>query len=165
MSDHKQGLVSRSELHERWFGKSVIEWLKGLFTHVEVDVPIAEHEVTETLQLLLLQEQFQCNYKGVDVEARLDISATASLQMETSFGLTIITTLGVKPDMSQSYLYLRNKGKITTIFNIDALVQAMYSTGDIELFGLQNFNALFGVPGIVTVVSVAPLRLLTRVLF
>ena len=72
--------------------------------------------------------------------------------IDTSFGLTIVANLGLPPDLSQSYLYFKNSGTITALFTIDALVSASYDTGDIELFGLENFGATFSVPGILTVV-------------
>ncbi|KAI3329496.1 hypothetical protein F4824DRAFT_506075 [Ustulina deusta] len=48
-------------------------------------------------------------------------------------------------------MYLRNRGDIDAVFSIDAIVKVSHDTGDKELFGLQNFNALFSVPGIITV--------------
>lgn len=148
--DHKGGLLTRDELHARWFGSDIIDWLQGLFSVAEA-APSVTHSVSETLSVLLLQEQYSCNLGGVDVEAKLDVQADLDLTIDTSSGLTIITTMGVLPDLSQSYLYFRNKGKVEAVFSIDALAQASYDTGDIELFGLQNFNALFSVYGIVTV--------------
>lgn len=148
--DHKSGLLTRDELHARWFGSDIVEWLQGLFGVAEA-APAVTHSVSETLSVLLLQERYSCNLGGVDVEAKLDVQADLDLTIDTSFGLTIITTMGVLPDLSQSYLYFRNKGKVEAVFSIDALAQASYDTGDIELFGLQNFNALFSVYGIVTV--------------
>lgn len=148
--DHKGGLLTREELHARWFGSDILDWLQGLFSVAEA-APSVTHSVSETLSVLLLQEQYSCNLGGVDVEAKLNVQADLDLTIDTSFGLTIITTMGVLPDLSQSYMYFRNKGKVEAVFSIDALAQASYDTGDIELFGLQNFNALFSVYGIVTV--------------
>ncbi|KAH8895714.1 hypothetical protein GQ53DRAFT_853840 [Thozetella sp. PMI_491] len=151
LHEHGKGLVSREELHERWFGSSIVAWFQEIFGVAKVPIPLADHSISETLTVLLLQEKFQCTYSGVNVQANLDIKADASVTIDTSFGLTIITTLGVLPDLSSSYLYFRNRGKVAASFNIDALAQASYTTGDIELFGLQNFGATFSVPGIITV--------------
>ncbi|KAI0543166.1 carbohydrate-binding module family 18 [Xylaria digitata] len=151
--DHKGGLMSRSELHERWFGSDIVDWLKSLFSVAE-GVPLIDHSISQTLTAILLQEQFQCNYGGIDVQANLDVKADINAKIDTQFGLTIITTLttgSVLPDLSQSFMYLRNRGDIDAVFTIDAIVKASYDTGDRELFGPQNFNALFSVPGIITV--------------
>ncbi|KAI0971243.1 carbohydrate-binding module family 18 [Xylaria arbuscula] len=151
--DHKGGLMSRSELHERWFGEDVVAWLKGLFSVAE-GAPLIDHSISQTLTAILLQEQFQCNYGGVNVEANLDVRADLTAKIDTQFGLTIITKLttgSVLPYMSQSFMYLRNRGDVDAVFTVDAIVKTSYDTGDRELFGLQNFNALFSVPGIITV--------------
>ncbi|KAI0865410.1 hypothetical protein F4860DRAFT_307737 [Xylaria cubensis] len=151
--DHKSGLMSRAELHERWFGSDIVSWLKGLFS-VADKAPLIDHSVSQTIKAILLQEQFQCNLNGIDIQANLDVIADLTAKIDTQFGLTIIATLtegSILPDLSQSFMYLRNRGDIDAIFTIDAIVRAAYDTGDIELFGLQNFNALFSVPGIITV--------------
>lgn len=150
MTDHRNGLLSRDELHARWFGSDAIEWLKELFT-VAVEAPSVSHSISETLNVVLLDESYQCTIAGVDTAAKLLVQATTSVQVDTSFGLTIVATLGVPPDLSQSYMYFRNSGEVTALFTIDALVSAQYDTGDVELFGLQNFGATFSIPGILTV--------------
>lgn len=63
----------------------------------------------------------------------------------------MIATLGIKVDLSGSYLWFKNSGTVEALFMIDALVSAQYDTGDVELFGLENFGATFAIPGIVTV--------------
>ncbi|KAK3337685.1 glycosyl hydrolases family 18-domain-containing protein [Cercophora scortea] len=150
IKDHRAGLISRAELHERWFGKTALDWLKGLFT-VTKDIPAVQHSISENINVLLLDERYQCNIKGVDVGAKLQVEAQLNAQVDTSFGLTISATLGTPIDLSGSYLYFRSSGSITALFTIDALVAASYDTGDIELFGLQNFGATFSIPGILTV--------------
>ena len=151
MRDHEAGLITRAELHERWFGSSVVEWLKGLFTVVATP-PAITHSIAEAINIVLLDETYQCNIDGVDVAASLLVEAQMNAVIDTSFGLTIVANLGLPPDLSQSYLYFKNSGTITALFTIDALVSASYDTGDIELFGLENFGATFSVPGILTVV-------------
>ncbi|KAI1079051.1 hypothetical protein F5B20DRAFT_591046 [Whalleya microplaca] len=116
--------------------------------------PLVDHSISQTLTAILLQEQFQCNYGGVDVEANLDVKADITAKIDMQFGLTIITKLttgSVLPDLSQSFMYLRNRGDIDAVFTIDVIVKASYDTGNRELFGLQNFNALFSVPDTITV--------------
>lgn len=55
-------------------------------------------------------------------------------------------------DISQSYLYFRNKGEVSIDFKLDAVATISYQSGDIKLIGLDNFpGATFRVPGVVTV--------------
>jgi chitinase len=150
--DHKSGLISREELHARWFGSDVVDWLKGLL-NIATTAPLIQHSVDETLTVILLDEQYSCDFSGVQVDAKLNVQAQANVQVDTSFGLTIITTLAFPPDLSNSYLYFKNSGSVSALFTIDALASASFTTGDIELFGLENFGATFSVPGILTVVS------------
>ena len=63
--------------------------------------------------------------------------------METSFGLTIITTLKEGLDLSRSYLYFRNGGEVRAKFELDAVASITYSTGDIKLIGLDDFPGTF----------------------
>lgn len=101
--------------------------------------PLIDHSVSQTIKAILLQEQFQCNLNGIDIQANLDVIADLTAKIDTQFGLTIIATLtegSILPDLSQSFMYLRNRGDIDAIFTIDAIVRAAYDTGDIELFGL-----------------------------
>jgi chitinase len=45
----------------------------------------------------------------------------------------------------------RNSGNVKATLNFDAFASMQFSTGRVELFGLQNFGATFSVPGIVTI--------------
>ena len=90
--------------------------------------------------------------KGVNVQANLLAQAKTNVKVSTSFGLTIITKLGTPLDLSQSYLYFKNKGEVSATFTIDAVGRAKFETGDKELLGLQNFpGATFGIPKLLTV--------------
>ena len=145
------GGLDRSELHKRWFGSDLVDWLKGLVNGI-TGAPLISHSIDEDLTVVLLREQFgPCNIKGAQVEAGLNVKCNVHAQVDTNFGLTIISTLTFPPDLSNSYLYFRNEGEITAKFTLDAIATASFSTGDIELFGLENFGATFSVPGILTV--------------
>lgn len=70
--------------------------------------------------------------------------------------LTILTfTLqGHLNDLSsfeQSHILFRNKGSIQAGLHMEAQATVRFSTGSIELFGMQNFGGAFNVPGIVTI--------------
>lgn len=86
------------------------------------------------------------------MEANLLVQAKTNVKVSTSFGLTIITKLGTPLDLSQSYLYFKNKGEVSATFTLDAVGRAVFETGDKELLGLQNFpGATFGIPKLLTV--------------
>lgn len=147
---HFGGLTTR-ELHERWFGSDVVSWLKGLFNG---DIkPEFTHNIDTTFTAKLIEEKWgPCKVSGVDVEANLLVQALANVKVATSFGITIITKLSLPLDLSQSYLHFKNKGDVSAVFSLDAVGKAVFGTGDIELFGLQNFpGATFSIPKLVTV--------------
>ena len=84
----------------------------------------------------------------IQAQANIRAEVQAHVQADTSFGITIITTLGPKLDLSNSYLYFRNKGSVTAKFSLDAVASLTYSTGDIKIIGLDDFpGATFRVPG------------------
>ncbi|KAL9030617.1 MAG: hypothetical protein Q9196_001284 [Gyalolechia fulgens] len=147
------GGLSHAELHKRWFGSDAIAWLKGLFNgNIK---PEFTHNVDTTFTAKLIDETWgPCPVGGADVEAKLLAQALASVSVGTSFGFTLITTLDLTKglDLSQSYLYFKNKGDVSATFTLDAVGKAKFSTGDIELFGLENFpGATFGIPKLLTV--------------
>ena len=143
--------MSHEELHKRWFGKDVIDWVKGLFN--AGIKPEFTHDIDTTFTAILVKEQWgPCKVKGADVQANLLAQAKTNVKVSTSFGLTIITKLGTPLDLSQSYLYFKNKGEVSATFTLDAVGRAKFETGDKELLGLQNFpGATFGIPKLLTV--------------
>lgn len=143
--------MSTRELHARWFGKDVVSWLKGLFNHNIK--PEFTHNIDTTFTAILIKEQWgPCKVKGVDVQANLLAQAQTNVKVATSFGLTLITKLALPLDLSQSYLYFKNKGEVSATFTLDAVGRASFETGDKELLGLQNFlGATFGIPKLLTV--------------
>lgn len=107
------------------------------------------HSVDETVQVILMDQQFGPSSVG-PAQAQANIRATvdANIRVESSFGLTIIAKLDERFDLSQSYLYLKNKGEVTAKFQLDAVASLHYSSGEVKLFGLDNFpGATFRVPG------------------
>lgn len=145
------GGLSHEELHKRWFGSDVISWLKGLFN---VDIkPEFTHNIDTTFTAKLIDQTWgPCKVGGVDVEAKLLAQALANVKVGTSFGFTLITKLAVPLDLSNSYLYFKNKGDVSATFSLDAVGRAKFETGDIELLGLENFpGATFGIPKLITV--------------
>ncbi|KAL8701240.1 MAG: hypothetical protein Q9201_005019 [Fulgogasparrea decipioides] len=142
---------NHAELHKRWFGSDAIAWLKGLFnTNIK---PKFTHNNDTTFTAKLIDETWgPCKVGGVDVEAKLLAQALASVKVGTGFGFTLITKLSLPLDLSQSYLYFKNKGDVSATFTLDAVGKAKFGTGDIEIAGLENFpGATFGIPKLLTV--------------
>jgi len=150
--DFHFGALSKEEIHKRWFGQSVVEWLRGLLNpSITKDI---RHDIDESFTAIIVEEQWgPCIVaSGAEVTANLDITATANVRVATSFGLTIICVLALPLDLSQSYLYFKNEGEISAVFTLDAKGRAVFSSDDIELFGLQDFpGATFSIPKLVTI--------------
>lgn len=51
----------------------------------------------------------------------------------------------------QSHVLVRNKGSIQAGLHMEAQARLQFSTGRIEMFGLENFGGNFNVPGLVTI--------------
>ncbi|KAK0647937.1 Killer toxin subunits alpha/beta [Lasiodiplodia hormozganensis] len=150
------GALDKHEIHKRWFGSGVISWLKNLITTGTAKVTEElNHQVDETITAILVDEQWgPCPVGPATAQANIKAEISAHLQVDTSFGITIITTLNLPnpPDLSQSYLYFKNKGSVTASFSLDAVASLTYDSGDIKMIGLDDFpGATFRVPGIVTV--------------
>ncbi|KAJ5598379.1 hypothetical protein N7537_008463 [Penicillium hordei] len=151
---YHHGGMERHEVHKRWFGEDILNWLGQLITTGEAKATKElNHKVKEKVELLLIDQQFgPCPVGGAQAQANIRSSITASIDVETSFGITIITTLAEGMDLSRSYLYFRNAGEVEARFELDAVASLTYSTGDIKLLGLDDFpGATFRVPGVVTV--------------
>ena len=149
---HLSGL-SAHELHKRWFGSDVIDWLRGLINGVKGG-PKVSNKYSDSFKVVLLDEKADfCPIGIVKPQARLTISAETNVQVETNFGLTLIASLprpGQLIDLSQSYVYFRNAGEVTAKFTLDAIASATFATGDKLLLSADRFGATFSVPGILT---------------
>ncbi|KAL9131782.1 MAG: hypothetical protein Q9217_000387 [Psora testacea] len=149
--DFHNGALSHKELRKRCFGKGAIDLVKGLFNGGIK--PEFTHDIDTTFTAILVKEQWgPCKVKGADVQANLLAQAKTNVKVSTSFGLTIITKLRTPSDLSQSYLYFKNKGKVSATFTLDTVGRAKFETGDKKLLGLQNFSgATFGIPKLLAV--------------
>ncbi|KAI4285352.1 MAG: hypothetical protein L6R38_000708 [Xanthoria sp. 2 TBL-2021] len=145
------GGLPHEELHKRWFGPDAIAWLKGFFN--PSIKPEFTHNIDTTFTAQLINEKWgPCTVGGVQVDAKLLAQALATVKVGTSFGFTLITKLRLPLDLSQSYLYFKNKGDVSATFTLDAVGKAVFETGDIEIAGLENFpGATFGIPKLLTV--------------
>jgi chitinase len=151
---YHHGGIERHEIHRRWFGEDIINWLGQLIFVGEAEATKElNHKVNEKVELILIDQQFgPCPVGPAQAQANIRSTITAEIDVETSFGITIITTLTQGMDLSRSYLYFRNAGEVNAKFELDAVASLTYSTGDIKLLGLDDFpGATFRVPGVVTV--------------
>ncbi|KAF6798138.1 glycosyl hydrolases family 18 protein [Colletotrichum sojae] len=91
---------------------------------------------------------WQCNRDGVEYEGRLLVQALLNVNIQTSFGFTLIVTkLSLPLDLSQSYLTFYNKGKITGILPVEALAKVRYEASEVIL-DISFPGASFSIPGI-----------------
>ncbi|KFX92564.1 hypothetical protein V490_05317 [Pseudogymnoascus sp. VKM F-3557] len=147
--DKHFGGLSHRELHERWFGADIISWLQGLFNpNIK---PQFTHNLQQSVIVKLIDEKFTCGAAPNTVAGSLLAQAEAKIDVHTSFGLTIICTLGTPIDLSQSYLYFKNNGEVSATFTLDAVVTAHFGTGDITLIDIPFPGASFKVPKLITV--------------
>lgn len=140
------------ELHSRWFSKSgdIKDWIDRL-RNVDTDYDLVRHRVNEQVRWNLYDESVACNINGIDTTGYFSAWADLNVNIETSTLLTLIGNLGDLSSFDQSHVLFRNSGSVKTSFNLEALITLQFLTGEIELFGLQNFGATFSVPGIVTI--------------
>ncbi|KAJ3578860.1 hypothetical protein NPX13_g1706 [Xylaria arbuscula] len=140
------GGLSNEELHKRWFGSDVLDWLRGLINGVQGGLDIS-HSYSDDFILKIVDQRLTCpNYA-----AKLDVRAETHVDIDVNYGFTLIATLGSPIDLSNSYLYFRNRGEVNAKFVIDAAVSAFFDTGDVLMFAADKFGAAFSVPGIVTI--------------
>lgn len=147
--DYHRGELTTEQLHKRWFGSSAVDWLKGL-----LDIKIKKekrHDYEEDISAIILQEEWTCNKPNFKFKAKVEAVATASIKMSTSFGFTLITTLGPGMDLSKSFLHFNNEGGIEAIFTLEALMTMQWDSKVFSLGELPVPGASFRIPGIVTI--------------
>ncbi|EMD68575.1 glycoside hydrolase family 18 protein [Bipolaris sorokiniana ND90Pr] len=143
------GGLSKEELHKRWFGSDIIDWLKGIINGVSGGIDLS-HTYSDDFILKIIDQRLTCP----NVAAKLEVKAECHVDVDVNYGFTLVATLGnpgTLIDLSDSFLYFRTKGEVDATFVIDAAVTAMFDTGDIMMFSADKFGAAFAVPGIVTI--------------
>ncbi|KAL2807888.1 glycosyl hydrolases family 18-domain-containing protein [Aspergillus granulosus] len=118
--------IPTEDLHKRWFGSDVIDWLRELLGTVEHTVMFG-HTYSEDFVVKLVDQTLTCP----NVDAYLDIHAETHVE----------ATLDSPIDLSNSYLYFRSRGEVSATFVVDGAL----------LFAADKFGAAFSVPGIVTI--------------
>lgn len=152
--DYHLSSLSKDDLHKRWFGSDVIDWLRNLLGGSITQE--FTHKIEESFTAILVKETWPpCKLaNGITIDGHMDIRASAKVSVATSFGFTLIAKLDYPNiiGLGDSYLYFKNRGEVSAIFTMDAEGKAVYMTGDKELFGLQNFpGATFSIPKLLTV--------------
>jgi chitinase len=141
--------IPTHDLHKRWFGKDVLDWL-GKFFKPEIHLE-KTHDIDETFTAIILREEWECELQYGKLEAKLDATASANVKVSSSFGLTIIAQLKFPLDLSGSYLYFKNHGQVEAIFKLDARATAKFDSGDFQLANIPIPGAAFQIPGVLTV--------------
>ena len=147
--DYHFGAATPEVLHKRWFGKDVIDWLKGI-----INPKITKeftHDIDEVLTAKIVDDSWSCGTGEAKFDGHVLVQALTHLKVSTSFGFTLITTLSLPLDLSQSFLTFSNSGEVTATFTLEALARVRYDTGDREIISLPFPGATFRVPGIVTI--------------
>ena len=147
--DYHFGAVTPDELHKRWFGTDVIDWLNGL-----INPKITKeftHDINEIFTAKIVDDSWSCGSGEAKFDGHVLVQALTHVRVSTSFGFTLITKLSLPLDLSQSYLTFSNGGEVTATFTLEALARVRYDTGDREILTLPFPGAAFRVPGIVTI--------------
>ncbi|KAL9948803.1 hypothetical protein ACHAQF_005536 [Verticillium nonalfalfae] len=145
---HFGGLETR-DLHERWFGTSILEWLAQL-VKPEIKREFL-HRYDDTLTAKLIDETWSCSKGDINYEGHLLAQALLKIKVESSFGFTLIVNdLSLPLDLSQSYLTFYNKGAITGVMTLEAVAKVFYEKKSVIL-NIPFPGASFKIPGIATI--------------
>ncbi|KAK4128908.1 glycoside hydrolase family 18 protein [Parathielavia appendiculata] len=147
--DYHFGGLDKRDLHERWFGTSILEWLAQL-VKPEIKREFM-HRYDDTLTAKLIDETWSCSKGDVSYEGHLLAQALLKVKVESSFGFTLIVSkLSLPLDLSQSYLTFYNKGEITGVLTLEAVAKVFYEKKSVIL-NIPFPGASFKIPGIATI--------------
>ncbi|KAK2052280.1 glycoside hydrolase, partial [Colletotrichum caudatum] len=147
---HVDKIASR-DLHERWFGKSILEWLAAL-VKPEIKREFT-HKYDDSVTAKLFDESWNCpgSIEGVNYDGHLVGQAVLDIEVESSFGFTLIVeSLTLPLNLENSYLTFYNKGKVTGVVTLEALARVTYEKKKVIL-NLPFPGASFKIPGIATI--------------
>ncbi|OHF04585.1 hypothetical protein CORC01_00056 [Colletotrichum orchidophilum] len=143
--------IALRDLHERWFGKSILEWLAAL-VKPEIKREFT-HKYDDSVTAKLFDESWNCpgSVEGVNYDGHLLGQAVLDIEVESSFGFTLIVeSLTLPLNLDQSYLTFYNKGKVTGVVTLEALARLRYERKKVIL-NLPFPGASFKIPGIATI--------------
>ncbi|KAK4108057.1 glycoside hydrolase family 18 protein [Canariomyces notabilis] len=134
------------ELHERWFGLDVPDWVSRL-TKVNKNVDLLDQRVSKTFVYKIVDEKRTCPTG----EFAADVHARISADVQTSGVLTLIGDLANMKEFRHSYINFRNKGEIqaSLVFHAHGELRLPYMEDTI--LGIAPLGASFKIPGIVTI--------------
>ncbi|KAI8173809.1 Chitotriosidase-1 [Colletotrichum sp. SAR 10_75] len=147
---HHDKIASR-DLHERWFGKSILEWLAAL-VKPEIKRKFT-HKYDDSVTAKLFNESWNCpsSVEGVNYDGHLLSQAVLNIKVESSFGFTLIVeSLTLPLNLENSYLTFYNKGKVTGVVTLEALARVTYEMKKVIL-NLPFPGASFKIPRIATI--------------
>ncbi|KAF9630004.1 putative glycosyl hydrolases family 18 protein [Lasiodiplodia theobromae] len=146
--DHHFGGLSTRELHERWFGEGILEWLTRMVK------PEIKREFTnnihETFTAKIVDEKWSCTKGDVSYDGHILAQAILDMSVETSFGFTLIVTSLRDLDLKKSYLTFYNKGEISGTVTLEAVAKVYYNKKN-TILNLPFPGASFRIPGIATI--------------
>ncbi|TPX21388.1 hypothetical protein DIZ76_015345 [Coccidioides immitis] len=147
--DYHFGGLDKRELQERWFGSTVLEWLKKMVKpEIKRDFT---HDVDETFTAVIVDETWECERNNVKYDGHISAKALTNMRVSTSFGFTMIVTSLIAPlDLSKSYLTFYNEGEITATLTLDAVASISYSK-EKTILTLPFPGTSFRIPGIATI--------------
>ncbi|KAG4436704.1 hypothetical protein IFR05_007818 [Cadophora sp. M221] len=137
------------ELHERWFSGEVLRWFQ-LQQEIALKSTTLNRRLDEDIRWKLFDQQIPCKPFGVD-EMYFRSYADLMIHAEASTGFTAIGTLSNLRSFDQSHVWFRSKGRVDASLVFEAFAKLSFHTGQVELFGAQNFGSPFRVPGLVTI--------------
>ncbi|KAF1922183.1 glycoside hydrolase family 18 protein, partial [Didymella exigua CBS 183.55] len=147
---HFDKIASR-DLHARWFGKDILEWLAAL-VKPEIKREFT-HKYDDSITAKLFDEAWDCpgSVEGVNYDGHLLGQAVLDIEVESSFGFTLIVeSLTLPLNLDKSYLTFYNKGKVTGVVTLEALARVTYEKKKVIL-NLPFPGASFKIPGIATI--------------
>lgn len=147
--DYHFGGLSKRELHERWFGSDILNWLTRMIKP-EIKREFT-HDIKETFTAKIVDEKWSCQKGDVGYDGHVLAQALLDIDVATSFGFTLIVTSLVAPlDLGKSYLTFYNKGEITGTVTLEAVARVLYNNKK-TILNLPFPGASFRIPGIATI--------------
>ncbi|KXJ87068.1 oviduct-specific glyco protein, partial [Microdochium bolleyi] len=141
--------IDKRDLHERWFGKSILEWLAAL-VKPEIKREFT-HKYDDSVTAKLFDESWDCMRDGIKYDGHLLGQAVLDIEVESSFGFTLIVEkLSLPLNLEKSYLTFYNKGKVTGVVTLEAVARMTYEKKEVIL-NLPFPGASFKIPGIGTI--------------
>ncbi|KAI0459849.1 hypothetical protein F5B21DRAFT_511091 [Xylaria acuta] len=150
--DYHGGLLAREQLHKRWFGQDILAWLSRMLKpSISREF---RHEIKEDYVIKILDDEVHCGEGNSQFDAYIRATATTSVEVSTSFGMTltaVFTTDPNKPiDITGSYVTFFNEGHISAILRLEALASVHYSKKE-RIANIPFPGASFSIPGIATI--------------